>query len=204
MNRQNVTILGLVGVLIGVLAIAGLQYNESEADITNETKAEMFNFMAKNYVTQKDHEDALEDLEDDLKDAIAHPHTEFPGIATSLSNIRNDITDIRNDIRNDTPNQDSNDFNLESCMDYNCTDEGSRFEAGDVIYVRGDNPSNDRSLEYRVYDEDNDRLDSRNVSMQQNGPFIIAYQTDNDLVDGTYRIVVEIDNEEDSINFIID
>jgi len=207
MNANRITIIGLVGALLAVVGVAGLMYNESEADITNESKAEMFNFMAENYVDIDDYEKDLEDIED----AIAHPHIELndlPAIQLAITNIRNNIQTIEADIRelerDDTPTSDSNDFDLETCMDYNCTDEGSRFDPGDVVYIRGDNPSNDRSLEYRVYDPDGDRIDSRNVSMQPNGPFIIAYQTDDNAEDGLYRVVVEIDREDDEINFRID
>lgn len=206
MNSKNLAIGGLAGALIVVLIAAGLTFVEVEGDITNESKAEMFNFMAENYVSVDDYENDL----DDIVRAIAHPHMELndlPAIQLAIQNIRNDIQTIEADIRDlerdDTPAPDIHDFNLESCEDFNCTDETSTFNAGDVVYVSGENPSNDRTLEYKLYDPDGIRIDSRNVSMQPNSPFIIAIQTDNDFEDGNYRVLVEIDRETDEINFRI-
>jgi hypothetical protein len=132
-------------------------------------------------------------------------------IAPSITGLKTDVTNIRNDIAihkaghsgSSSGGSSSSDFNLMTCEDFNCTDEENRFNQGDVIYVHGNNPSNDRTLSYRVYDDDNDRIHSTNVSLQPNEPFIFAYQLDNNAPDGDYRIEVEIDNEEDEIEFIV-
>jgi hypothetical protein len=147
---------------------------------------------------EDDHNDVLNDLEEST--------------ALALASVRNEIAQLKIDVAilnagglsGGSGGSSSGDFNLESCMDYNCTDETSRFDQGDTVYLRGHNPSSDRTLEYRVFDPNNVRIDSGNVSMQQNGPFIIAYQLDNDAIDGSYRLEVEIDNDEDTINFIVD
>jgi hypothetical protein len=221
MNKQEkilayvvIGIVGLTGIVIGVnsqIADADLTQGEVYNYITSYTSdnADVFDRLISNSDTVEDLEDAIRLLEDDHNDVLNDLEE---STALALATIRNEIAQLKIDVAilnaggysGGSGGSSSGDFNLESCTDYNCTDETSRFDQGETVYVRGHNPSNDRSLEYKVYDPDNNRLDSRNVSMQPNGPFIIAYQISNNAIDGSYRLEVEIDNDQDTINFIVD
>lgn len=221
MNKQEkylvyaiVGIVGATGIVLGVnsqIANADLTQGEVFNLITEYTRlnADVFDRLISNSETVEDIEDSIRLLEDDHNDVLNELEE---SMALALASARNDIAQLKIDVAilnagglsgggGSTSNAD---FDLESCMDYNCTDETSRFDQGDTVYLRGHNPSSDRTLEYRVYDPDNVRIDSGNVSMQQNGPFIIAYQLSNNAIDGSYRLEVEIDNDEDTINFIVD
>ncbi len=205
-------LIGIVAIIIvGAISIGsvGWYLQTADADITNASKAEMFNFMKDTYVSQKQAgNDLVLNIERDntLRDRVITLESD---VQKSILDIRQELGQLRIDIAilkaGGTSSSGSlSDFDLMSCADYNCTDETQRFSQGDVLYVRGQNPSNDRSLNYKVYDSDSVRQDSRQVSLQPNGPFIIAYTIPSDAFDGAYKLIVEIDNEEDQINFIVD
>ncbi len=210
MLNRNVAILGTI-LVATILGSAGIWYQTSSADITNESKADMFNFMKDTYVSLVECEDALEDIADTLESTadFAEDQDKFnDSVFDAVTDIRRDIGQLKLEIAlikaggsTDIP---SSDFDLMICADYNCTDQTQRFNQGDVVYVRGQNPSNDRSLNYKVYDSDDIRQDSRQVSLQPNGPFIVAYTIPSNAEDGAYKLIVEIDNEEDQISFIVD
>jgi len=219
MNKQEkilayvvIGIVGVTGVVLGVnsqIANADLSKGEVYNYITSYTSenADVFERLISRSDAVESIEDSIRLLEDDHNDVLNDLEE---STALAIASMRNEIAQLKIDVAilnaggYSGGGSGSGDFNLESCTDYNCTDETSRFDQGETVYVRGHNPSNDRSLEYRVYDPDNNRLDSRNVSMQPNGPFIIAYQISNNAIDGSYRLEVEIDNDEDTINFIVD
>lgn len=220
MNKQEkylayvvIAIVGVAGVVVGVnsqIADADLTQGEVYNLITDYTRdnSDVFDRLISNSDTVEELEDAIRLLEDDHNDVL---NALEESTALALATVRNDIAQLKIDVAilnagglSGGSGGSTSDYGLESCADYNCTDETSRYDQGDTVYFRGHNPSNDRSLEYRVYDPDNVRIDSGNVSMQPNGPFIIAYQIDNDAEDGSYRLEVEIDNDDDTINFIVD
>jgi len=207
-------IVGVAGIVVGVnsqIASADLTQGEVYNLITDYTKdnPDVFDRLISNSDTVEELEDAIRLLEDDHNDVLNDLEE---STALALASVRNDIAQLKIDVAilnagglsgggGSTSNAD---FDLESCMDYNCTDETSRFNQDDIVYVRGDNPTNDRSLEYRVYDPDGDRITSGNVNMSPNSPFIFTFTIADDAEDGTYEIRVEIDNDEDTINFIVD
>ena len=220
MNKQEkilayvvIGIVGLAGIVVGInsqIADADLTQSEVYNYITDYTRdnADVFDRLISR-------SDAIESVEDSIKLLETDHHDQLNDLEASMmlaiASIRNDISQLKIDVAilnaggySGGGGSSSGDFDLESCTDFNCTDENSRFDQGDTVYVRGHNPSSDRSLEYRVYDPNNNRLDSRNVSMQPNGPFIIAYQISNNAIDGSYRLEVTIDNDKDTINFIVD
>jgi hypothetical protein len=221
MNKQEkilayvvIGIVGLAGIVVGVnsqIANADLTKGEVFNYITEYTSlnADVFDRLIGNSDTVEELEDAIRLLEDDHNDVLNELEE---SMALALATVRNEIAQLKIDVAilnagglsgggGSTSNAD---FDLESCMDYNCTDETSRFNQDDIVYVRGDNPTNDRSLEYRVYDPDGDRIKSGNVNMSPNSPFIFTFSIDDDAEDGTYEIRVEIDNDVDTINFIVD
>ena len=212
MNRQNVTILGLIGALAIVLAAAGLTYNESEADITSESKAEIYNFVAATYLTQNDHDDAMEEIQEDIDDvikALAHPHTEFSDISTSLLDIRNDIQQLKNDVAGierdieDDRGSGSGNFDLYTSLDTRGANEEDRFNQGETVYIHGENDSSERDLDWEVRDPDNDRIYSRSPGISQFGDFVLSWDIPDDAEKGTYRVIVEIDRVEDQISFVV-
>ena len=210
----TLAIVGIAGIVVGVNS------QIASADLTDtEVYTKIGQYAVNNphlVLTQQEHDNAIEDLEDAIR-LLEDDHNDVlndleESTALALASVRNDIAQLKIDVAilnagglsgggGSTSNAD---FDLESCMDYNCTDETSRFNQDDVVYVRGDNPTNDRSLEYRVYDPDGDRITSGNVNMSPNSPFIFTFSIADDAEDGTYEIRVEIDNDEDTINFIVD
>ena len=219
MNKQEkilayvvIGIVGVTGIVVGVnsqIANADLSKGEVYNYITSYTteNSDVFDRLISRSDTIEDIEESIRLLDVDHDDQVMDLEE---STALAIASMRNEIAQLKIDVAilnaggYSGGGGSTSDFNLESCTDYNCTDETSRFDQGETVYVRGHNPSNDRSLEYKVYDPDNNRLDSRNVSMQPNGPFIIAYQISNNAIDGSYRLEVEIDNNEDTINFIVD
>jgi len=219
MNKQEkylayavIGLVGVAGIVVGVnsqIANADLTQGEVFNYITEYTRLNVivFDRIISNSDTVEDIEDSIRLLESDHNDQLNDLEESS---ALAIASIRNEISQLKIDVAilnaggYSGGGSSSGDFKLESCTDFNCTDENSRFNQGETVYVRGHNPSNDRSLEYRVYDPNNNRLDSRNVSMQPNGPFIIAYQISNNAIDGSYRLEVTIDNDKDTINFIVD
>ena len=207
----TIAIVGIAGIVIGVNSqIASANLTDTEV----YTKIGQYN--ANNphlVVSQAEHNDAIENLEDAIKTLEDDHHEQLNELtadtALALASLRTDVAQLKIDlaILRATPgggSTSSADFELESCMDYNCTDETSRFNQGDIVYVRGDNPTTDRSLEYRVYDSDGDRITSGNVNMSPDSPFIFTFSIESDAEDGTYEIRVEIDNDTDTINYIVD
>ena len=219
MNKQEkilayvvIGIVGVAGIVVGVnsqIANADLSKGEVFNYITEYTSlnADVFDRLIGNSDTVEELEDAIRLLEDDHNDVLNNLEE---STALALATVRNEIAQLKIDVAIlkagglSGGGGSSQSFDLESCMDYNCTDETSRFDQGDTVYVRGHNPTTDRILENIVFDPNNVRLDSRNVSMQPNGPFIIAYELEDNAIDGQYRLEVEIDNDENSINFIVD
>ena len=221
MNKQEkilayvvIGIVGVAGIVVGVnsqIASSDLTQGEVYNLITSYTSdnSDVFDRLISNSDTVEELEDAIRLLEDDHNDVLNDLEE---STALALATVRNDIAQLKIDVailnaggQSGGGGSTSNaDFDLESCMDYNCTDETSRFNQDDIVYVRGDNPTNDRSLEYRVYDPDGDRITSGNVNMSPNSPFIFTFSVEDDAEDGTYEIRVEIDNDEDKINFIVD
>ena len=221
MNKQEkilayvvIGIVGVAGIVVGVnsqIASADLTQGEVYNLITSYTSdnSDVFDRLISNSDTVEELEDAIRLLEDDHNDAL---NDLTSTTALAIASLRTEVNQLQTDVAvlraspggSGSGGSSSADFDLESCMDYNCTDETSRFNQDDIVYVRGDNPTNDRSLEYRVYDPDGDRITSGNVNMSPNSPFIFTFSVEDDAEDGTYEIRVEIDNETDTINFIVD
>ena len=209
----TIAIVGIAGLVVGV---------NSQIASANLTDAEVYTkigqYAVNNphlVVSQAEHDEAIEDLEDvirlleddhndALNDLTSTTALAIASLRTEVNQLQTDVAVLRASPGGSGSGGSNADFDLESCMDYNCTDETSRFNQDDIVYVRGDNPTNDRSLEYRVYDPDGDRITSGNVNMSPNSPFIFTFSIDDDAEDGTYEIRVEIDNDEDTINFIVD
>lgn len=216
MNRQRLAIYVLAGALAVTIAGASLAYNESEADLTPTEVYEHIGDYNRNnphlVVSQEEFDDKIEEIEekiDDVIDAMAHPHTEFTSIATSITDLKNDVTNLKNDVSNlkrdqdDSSSRDSN-FELITALDSRGDDEEDRFNRGETIYILGENDSSARDLEWEIRDPDGDRIYSRSPGISQYGDFILNWDIPNDADKGVYQVIVEIDRDEDTINFIVD
>jgi len=191
------------GIFVGSV---GWYLNTSDGDIEPESKAEIYNFIKDNYVSQTQYGDirtAIRELDAEHHEAIDELEDKA---MTAIQDIRNDIQQLKLDVAllkagtdGDEIRSTSN-FDLRLCEDFNCTDQTSRFSQGDIIYLRGDHSTGDRMLEYEIRDSDNIRIDSGQASLTQ-GNFIWIWTIPDNLDDGSYTILIEIDRNEDEIDF---
>ncbi len=70
LTQGNSLIIGGIIVIAVTLGSVGWYLQTADADITNESKADMFNFMADTYVTQKSFDSTIFTLENQLKESI--------------------------------------------------------------------------------------------------------------------------------------
>lgn len=96
------------------------------------------------------------------------------------------------------------DFDLYTSIDSRGDNEENRFNDGERIYIHGYNDSNERSVEWEIRDPDNDKIYSRNTGITAFDAFFLQYEIPDDAERGTYTVIVEIDRDEDEIQFIVD
>lgn len=192
MNRQTITIYGLVSALVGIIAVAGLMYNESEADITNESKAEIFNFIAENYVSQSAFDAVIFTLEN-------HSHDEFVAIGDRFTTMekahKNLMAMVVTEETTDDPTPNAvNKFGL-------ATDP--EWKRGDLISVTGLLPMKSTLTAVVTHETDADFNRTFNIAVFDDGSFTMPFVIANDSPLGDYMVSFKSSGLRDSITFEI-
>lgn len=150
--------------------------------------------MIKNNLPEHDHE-----IESHSHaDVPSHSHTQY----APVSHGHNQYAPNSHTHQTNTNTGSNSDFDLEVCQDLNCVDDSPRFNQGDVLFLKGVNNSNDRDLDFKIFDSDGDIVDSGHFGVTR-GNFSWQWNIPNNLADDTYTIEIEIDRDEDTIDFIV-
>lgn len=192
MNRQTITIYGLVGALVAVIAGAGLMYNESSADITNESKAEMFNHMNDVYLTKS----AFNTYKSEVEDAIAHPHIEFDAISDRFSSMEKAHKNlmamvVTEETTGTTISTGGGIFSLET---------DPTWKRGDLITVTGILKIKS-TLEATITHETTDYKRTFNVAVFDDRSFTMPFALASDDPLGEYTVTFKSSGQFDSISF---
>ncbi len=165
-----------IGIIFGSI---GLWYQQSDAEITPETKAEMYNFIKDSYVTQGEYDKQISEI----IDSMASPHIEFDGIADSIKDIREDIQELKIEIAKlknvntgtGTPNQGT----ISVTVDETC------YERGEVITFQGmATPS--RQLTSSIYKDKTVFEASPTTNTNSNGSFQLYWVIPDGIETGSY------------------
>jgi len=133
----------------------------------------------------------------EVKAAIAAPHTNYAAVN------HNHNYALPSHTHSSSTSSSSGDFDLYTATDSRGDDREDRFDERDTLFILGDNDSNERTVSWEIRDPDNDRIYSRNTGVQPYDDFYLRYEIPNNADRGTYTVLVEIDNEEDEINFFV-
>lgn len=213
---RTYSIVVLFIVAVAVAYIAG-QFNQNStivnADITEDSKnllkADVYNFVRDNYVSQSEHHSEMLEVANKFSDLqkridgldTSHSHPEFSSMLSMINSMKTDIANLKASInKNSTPT--NTNFRLEVCQDINCVDDDNRFHQGDVLFLKGDQNTNDRQVQYQIRDSDNYLIDDGQFGVVK-GNFGWQWSVPNNIADDTYTIIIEIDNDEDEIDFIV-
>ncbi|MCK5600939.1 hypothetical protein KAR91_03660 [Candidatus Pacearchaeota archaeon] len=188
--------LGIIAAIIVALAgavVSGMAITQS-ADLSegskNELKAELFNFMRDTYVSQVDYDED----QDKMTDALAHPHTEFAGISTSINALKSDVLALRIDVaRNIVEQPDgSTDFKLQ-------TDNEHRL--GELISITGKLPNKTTLRVTVTHESDSSYQQDFNASVFSDGAFTAPFAISAGNPLGTYTATFKAGGVFDSISF---
>jgi hypothetical protein len=181
-----------------VLVGAGLALNPpSEADITNESKAEMFNFMAKTYVNQKDLKVDLDEIRDEFKEAMSHPHMEFDSIAKKLKQLDGAVSQLYTEEQTTS----SSEWDIMLDADFNTSTGYYEVERGELINLSAELPSNAQT---KVEIEGPFNYDREwTTSVASSGKLNSFFQMENTATLGVYELTIKQNNKSDSIEFEI-
>ena len=208
--------LGIILVAV-VIGSAGIWYHESSAELTtSEVITIIENYFRSSEGQSLIEKEVLSDNMDfeEIQKAIQLLDTQhevkFKSVEAGFITVQADIRALELEVAllkagivSTGSSGGTSDFDLDICQDYRCDNTSNRFNQGDVLHLVGQHNTNDKTFDWDIYDEDDIRVDSGRPSLTS-GNFIWAWTIPSDLEDGTYRLVIEIDNEKDTINFIVD
>ena len=206
MITQRTILIGIVVVAVAFSIGSAWQFYagpsiDASADITNESKAEMFNFMAKTYVSQKDHDKALDELKSEIieiTDALAHPHTEFDSIAKKLNQLDGAVAQLYTE-QQATPT--SSQWDIELDADFNSATGRYEIERSDLINLSAQLPSNAQTKVEITGPGNYER--EWTTSIGNDGNLNSFFQMESSALLGVYEMTIKQNNKSDSISFEI-
>ena len=187
------------GIFVGSV---GWYLQTSDADITNESRADIYNFVKENYVTKAQLED--------IKDAIAAPHLEFNDISKNFTSIAKTLTNHNNQLlvlrtatqtlppptSSGTGDYDIKTINIQT---FQVTTE---FPQDMPVYITGIYDGGSNQIDYEV--RKNGQFVKSGSAAITAGTFTFAYNVDGTAELGTYVVNVSIDNKKDTVTFQIE
>ncbi len=217
---QNQVLWGVILTAVAFAAGGVIAFNNAEADLTDSEVISIIESYLRSDEGQRiiereilaDNADFV-DFKKEVMDAMAHPHQELISLDAFVQRTNTDVQQLKLDVAvlkaggfntgGGGGSTVSTDFDLELSHDINFVDVDNRFNQGETIYLKGNHNTNDKILEFEVRDPNGVRIDSGQASMTQ-GNFIWTYSIEDDADDGVYVITIEIDRNQDKINFIVD
>lgn len=184
----------LVGVIIvGVAFSVGsvITYQNATGDITNESRADIYNFMKDNYVSQV----VLDKYKEEVEAAIAHPHVEFDEIEDRFSSMEkahmNLMAMVITEETTDVPTTIGGIFNLQTDPEW---------KRGELITITGMLQVKS-SLEATITHETTAYKRTFNVAVFDDRSFTMPFALASDDPLGEYTVTFKSSGKFDSISF---
>ena len=181
-------------------------YTQTSADIEPESKAEIYNFIKDNYVSQKQYGDirtAIRTLDDDHHAILNEINKNFTSIAKVLENHNTQLIVLRaaNQITIPDVSQGTGDFDLKTIniQTFQITD---MFPQNMPVYITGKYEGQSTKIDYDIY-KSGILYATGNPSITA-GTFTFAYNVNGNAELGEYTVTVIIDNKKDTISFEIE
>lgn len=193
MNRQEKY---LAYVVIGIVALAGvvvgINSQIADADITNESRAEMFNHMNDVYVTKT----AFDNYKSEVKDAVAHAHVEFDAISDRFASMEKAHKNlmamvVTEETTTSTTSRTGGIFSLET---------DPTWKRGDLITVTGILQVKS-TLEATITHETTDYKRTFNVAVFDDRSFTMPFALASDDPLGEYTVTFKSSGKFDNISF---
>jgi hypothetical protein len=211
-------IFGLVGIVALAGIGAGLQYQQSNADLTQQevnTFITLYLQDEKNrkfiveQITKSDVWKAHVKTNSDFHQAITDKFQEhelgaganFTSIANTLSIHNNKLLILSVQASNPTPIEVEETINLQLRTLGNDFTERDEFTQSEPVYITGVYNGNDNQLDYSVKHE-GVQIATGSASVTS-GTFTFQYNASGSAEKGDYEIIVQLDNKIDSVSFRI-
>jgi len=197
----------IILLVAGAISIGsvGWYLQTSDAEITPETKAEMYNFIKDTYVTKAQ----LEEIKDGIQivrmvinDNKAGANKNFTSIAKTLQNHNNQLIVLRaaSQIVLPPTTTGTADYQLRTINTDSQT--VTEFAQNEAVLITGIYNGQESQATYEVR-KNNAFVQSGSISIS-GGTFTFAYNVVGNAELGTYTITITIDNKKDSVSFEIE